>query len=115
MALHYQLEDIKVDYKSEDIWPTTQTLIFATMNVGLSSITEENWKEFYTRCKIAERIFGVWRYNDKNEECPIKPEEVKDHIGLITNASKYTNEEFMKATDKKLREEARYLLKKLED
>ena len=46
MALHYQLEDIKVDYKSEDIWPTTQTLIFATMNVGLSSITEENWKEY---------------------------------------------------------------------
>jgi|TARA_R100000482_G_scaffold102283_2_gene45307 hypothetical protein len=115
MALHYHLEDVKVDYKSDDIWPTTRALIFGTANVGLGEITEKNWKEFYIRSYIVENIHGVWRYDEDLNEIPIQPQEVKDHIGLATNASNYTKEEFMEITDKVLRERAAYHLKDLEE
>ena len=49
MALHYDLTDVKADWKSDDVWPTTHALIMGTMSVGMHSITEKNWQEFYTR------------------------------------------------------------------
>ena len=111
MALHYDLTDVKADYKSDDVWPTTYALIMGTMSVGLNSITENNWKEFYTRCYMIERIHGTWRYNSKGEPITVKPEEVKEHIGLGTNASRYTNAEFKKSIDERFREGARVMLK----
>ena len=111
MALHYDLTDVKADWKSDDVWPTTNALIMGTMSVGMNSITEKNWKEFYTRCYMIERIHGAWRYNSKGEPITVKPEEVKEHIGLGTNASRYTNAEFKKSIDERFREGARVMLK----
>ena len=111
MSLDYNLKGVKADYKSDDVWPTTRALIFATANVGLGEITEKNWKEFFIRSYIVENIHGVWRYDEDCKEMPMQPQEVKDHIGLATNATNYTKQEFMEITDRVLRERAAYSLK----
>jgi len=73
------------------------TLIWATMSVGMSEITEDNWKDFYTRMKIMGKDRSLLR-RDKNGEftVPISSQEVKDHIGLMTNASTLTKLQFLK-------------------
>ena len=111
MSLNYDLINVKADYKSDDVWPTTYALIMGTMSVGMNSITEKNWKEFYTRCYIIERVHSPWRYNSKGDPITIQPEEVKEHIGLHTNASNYSNAEFKKQVDKRFRWGADAMLK----
>ena len=73
------------------------TLIWATLSVGLSDITEKNWKDFYTRMKIMGKDRSLLR-KDKNGRytVPISAQEVKDHIGLTTNATKLTKLQFLK-------------------
>jgi hypothetical protein len=73
------------------------TLIWVTMSVGMSEITEDNWKDFYTRMKIMGKDRSLLR-RDKNGEftVPISSQEVKDHIGLMTNASTLTKLQFLK-------------------
>jgi|TARA_B100000900_G_C20240030_1_gene577498 hypothetical protein len=111
MALNYDLTKVAADYKDDAVWPTTNALIWGTMSVGLNSITEKNWKEFYTRCYMIELIHGAWRYNDKGDPIRIQPEEVKEHIGLHTNATNYSNAQFKKQIDERFRWGAHAMLK----
>ena len=73
------------------------TLIWVTMSVGMSEITEDNWKDFYTRMKIMGKDRSLLR-RDKNGgyTVPISAQEVKDHIGLTTNATRLTKLQFLK-------------------
>ena len=73
------------------------TLIWVTMSVGMSEFTEDNWKDFYTRMKIMGKDRSLLR-KDKNGgyTVPISAQEVKDHIGLMTNASTLTKLQFLK-------------------
>ncbi len=64
----------------------THCLIFATMDVGMGTITEDNAGRFYARLRIVEKLFGAKRGNDKGDVF-FTPEEVRDHIGLWTNVS----------------------------
>jgi hypothetical protein len=73
------------------------TLIWATSSVGLSEITEKNWKDFYTRMKIIGKDRSLLRRDKKGSyTVPISAQEVKDHIGLVTNATSLTKAEFLK-------------------
>ena len=73
------------------------SLIWTTMSIGMSSITEKNWKDFYTRMKLLGSDRSLLR-RDKNGNftVPISAQEVKDHIGVSTNASTLTKAEFLK-------------------
>jgi len=96
MALHYDYSKIKESTKTwepDENWdgdgePLGQmtevlnSLIWTTMSIGMSEITEKNWKDFYTRMKL----LGI----------PISSQEVKDHIGLMTNADTLTKLQFLK-------------------
>ena len=67
------------------------------MSVGMSEITEKNWKDFYTRMKLLGSDRSLLRRDkDGNFTVPISSQEVKDHIGLMTNASTLTKREFFK-------------------
>lgn len=97
MALTWSIKDIEdqdmcwvekdVDgKKSEYLNPLTETLIFMTMTVGIGEITNDNWPEFYARVKLFEKLDGPFLYKDGSDWF-IEPEDVKNHIGLSTNAT----------------------------
>lgn len=78
--------------------PVTETLIWATMSVGINHITEDNWQDFYERLYLYERVTGakLMRGARGDEKNFITPAEVYMHIGLSTNASSKTKTQFMK-------------------
>ena len=70
---------------------STENLIFLTMVVGMGSITEGNYKEFYKRVALFERLRSPVRVklNDggKYVDDPYTLEDIRQHIGLRTNVS----------------------------
>jgi len=67
------------------------------MSIGMSSITEKNWKDFYTRMKLLGSDRSLLRRDENGGyTVPISAQEVKDHIGLMTNASTLTKLQFLK-------------------
>lgn len=80
--------------------PVTKALTFATMAVGISRITEDNWKDFYNRLNMWERCAGpMLTRGDNPFHSPdnfLTPLEVYMHIGLGTNASSKTQAQFLK-------------------
>lgn len=69
----------------------TNTLIWATMSIGIGEITAKNWKEFYSRIALIEQLSGTFLYEFNPETelhdvaAPITAEQVKAHVGLTTN------------------------------
>ena len=111
MALHWDYRKIKestVTWEPDGTWdgdgePLGQmtevlhTLIWTTMSVGMDKITEKNWKDFYTRMKLIGSDRSLLRKDkDGNFTVPISAQEVKDHIGLMTNATTLTKLQFLK-------------------
>lgn len=107
MSLNWSLKDIEnfeeVCYEGEGdnlrLNPATECLIFASMNVGFGRITEKNWKNFYKRLAVYERLFGSFRvkYVDGGaERLYYTPAEIKAHIGLSTNVSDETDAAWQK-------------------
>lgn len=86
--------------QSEEEWTVTDTLIWATMIVGMREITEANAAEFYARLHIFESLNGslVFSFDENGERQPhfITPEDVMKRIGLRTNASTETFAAFTK-------------------
>lgn len=74
-----------------------ETILFHTMNVGMSSITEKNCKQFYDRVQMWEKMKGVRFYTYEGHK-PIytTKEDVQRMIGLETNASEFSKTEFLK-------------------
>jgi hypothetical protein len=111
MPLNYDYSKIKETVKTwepdgtfdedgEPLGRVTQileSLIWATMSVGMNTITEKNWKDFYTRMKLLGIDRNLLRKDDEGfYSVPISAQEVKDHIGLRTNASTLTKAEVLK-------------------
>ena len=75
--------------------PVTTTLIWATMAVGMGSITEQNAQQFYCRLAAYEKLFGPMMYRGtdwpEGQEPNITAEDVILHIGLGTNVSLETD------------------------
>lgn len=71
-------------------------LIWTTMSIGLNKITEDNWEEFYTRMYMLKLDRSLLREDENGElTIPVSPLEVKDHIGLKTNARRMDKDEFL--------------------
>lgn len=99
MSLNFDLKNIE-NYE-EKCWiddkinPRTETVIFATMWVGMGEITEDNADEFYARFKIAEKSGGPFMFMD-GEDYEFTPEDIIDHIGLRTNAGYESRQQWIK-------------------
>lgn len=105
MALNYELGKIanfkQICFQDNKMNPLTHALIFATMALGINEITKQNWKTFYSRLHLWEKVNGT--YLTKNSlPIYITAEEVKKHIGLSTNASSVTTLRFLKSFARKL-------------
>jgi hypothetical protein len=106
MALNWNVGKVKdfktVCYNADGkVNAVTETLIWASMIIGVSDITEKNAEEFFFRITMRERLHGALR-RDWSGENPVDVfvtwDEVKAHIGLGTNATNMTRAKFVKHT-----------------
>lgn len=107
MALHWNIGKVNncdsVCYcgegKERRLNPTTECLIFGTMIVGLTEITEKNWKEFHFRMAFYEKLNGGLRTDWSGGEprsITFTAQEIEEHIGLHTNAGNTTRAAWVK-------------------
>jgi hypothetical protein len=86
--------------------PLTEALVWATMHIGINSITEKNWQEFYYRLNKWERLTGTsLRVFNSEVTRYITPLEVYMHIGLYTNASSLSKKEFNEKLERNYKRE----------
>jgi len=87
----------------------TEALIWATMLLGIPQITEKNYLEVYKRNlklgKVGINFLNQWKDDDTLIKRVFTLEEIKQHIGLSTNASTRTNAAFNKNLLRILNEE----------
>jgi len=72
-------------------WAITESLIWATMGIGINTITEANAEEFHTRLMVWHRAIGV-RQGNPSERITLA--DVRKRIGLSTNATPLTKAGF---------------------
>tara|TARA_Y100001963_G_scaffold158855_1_gene260060 strand:- start:1956 stop:2306 length:351 start_codon:yes stop_codon:yes gene_type:complete len=77
----------------------TDALIWGGFDIGYGQITNKNWKQYYKRVQVIEKLFGsyVYTYND-NSRTPyyLTEKDIKKRIGLSTNHSNISNTKFWK-------------------
>ena len=90
----------------------TGALIEATMAVGMNSITARNYKTFHRRLGEWSQAARGWFLHDWNKhvnhrhgervECEYNPslDDVRQHVGLATNADTLTATQFQQKLDK---------------
>ena len=116
MSLNYDLQNVTADYKSDEGWAVANALIWGTMSVGMHSITEKDWQEFYTRAHMIQTIHGGWLWDHKTKKTRhVTADEVRSFIGLRTNATNYTNAQFKNSIDRRLREQAQQMLRMVKE
>ncbi len=95
MSLNWNIEKCKSwqQLNTDSEWPITSSLIWATMAVGISTITKINAEEFHRRLALYENQNGFY-LSRNGKPSPIALEDVKRRIGLSTNASTLTKAEF---------------------
>lgn len=79
--------------------PTTDTLVWATVTIGMGSITAKTIDEFYRRITFVENLRGPMRHkhiNGKPESLYFTYEEIERRIGLTTNVSTESWASFVK-------------------
>lgn len=104
MGLNWSVEKVKdretVCFYQKDgeqyLKAKTESLIFYSMSCGYSSITEKNVATVAARVLAMERIFGASVTNGDGTKAPITVQDIKDHIGLSTNASNETEASWRK-------------------
>jgi len=72
---------------------TTNTLIWASLLVGLPEVSEANAERWFKRLATIEAHNGAYRTRD-GEDVFFTLEEVKAHVGLSTNVSRETDAKF---------------------
>jgi hypothetical protein len=89
MSLNYNLSKV-ADFDaitSEKQWPTTQSIIFECIAVGLSGLDAKNLQEFKIRSDFWRKLEGL-------DLIPV--EELQKRIGLTVNVVKETWTQFVK-------------------
>ena len=71
--------------------PTFEGLMLGTLVIGMPNLNEKTVDEFVWRMNFATRLNGVWSRE-------IDAEFLKPFMGLKTNATQYTRNQFIKKT-----------------
>lgn len=122
MALNWSLKDIK-DHENvcwigegddSQMNPVTESLIFATISIGIPKISKENCTEVFARLTMLETIYGP-PFQAKDGPASYTLEDVRKHIGLGTNATPFTKAKFHGNITRIMRERANAALRKAEE
>jgi len=96
MPLTWDATEVRdFDTLTDDERVTLNSLIFASMPVGIQHITEDNAREFYARVSFWEKVNGAYRMNEDGD-VPFTADDVRRFIGLRTNVSTITAAQFRK-------------------
>lgn len=120
MALHWDVSAIVAREGEDFVWPmeregdeesrrlngAIECVIWATIFVGMSRITEANWATFAARTRAWER--GVGHLSGSGE--PLPADLFRRCVGLTTNASPKSLTAFEKDLGKAVLREAKRLL-----
>jgi len=109
-----------------DVKPFLKGLIFSGGMVALSSITFKNVGEWYARLKLCEEMYSTFLTSEYVEEedtykdKPVEAKELVKYIGLHTNHSTLTRNQWIKNVIRNQRvdltaTQMQYRLKKLEE
>ena len=141
MPLNYDISDIAMykdnfdeaytEYKQfgdthKDVKPRLKGLIFSGGMVALGSITYKNVSEWYVRLKLCEEMYSTFLTSEYVEEedtykdKPVEAKELVKYIGLHTNHSTLTRNQWIKNVIRNQRvdltaTQMQYRLKKLEE
>ena len=108
MALRYELGKIhnwEECLEKNSPLPLTTAIIWASMAIDMGKITKENYKEFYTRTAMWERVFGPFLMMPQGER-RITQQEIERYIGLVTNVRERSSLQFNKKIGSLVREQA---------
>ena len=92
----------------------TDSLIWASMSIGMGSITKTNWREFYLRM-LLDPFSRVHREAHIGKGDVIGPQDVYNHIGLRTNASSKTRAQYLKQLYEREEDGYRSTFRRLEE
>jgi len=96
--------------------PITEVLIWGTMPVGISKISDSNYVDFYKRLKCLEQtgIYLLTSFDDENNVVNSNPslEDIYFHRGLSTNVTRYTEKQFCKQLGERVLEDVTQNIKK---
>jgi hypothetical protein len=105
MALNWDVtgvenwEELFSKNEEDEMTKIYERVLMFTLTIGVRNITDKNWKKFFDRVYMWERIKGANYYSDtenNRKEVYIKEEDVKRMIGLKTNASEFSKTEYLK-------------------
>lgn len=129
MALHYDYSDVPdvealhnigpdafpkgtpEDTKGDEEFAITQALIWLTMSLGISKITEANAEKFATRLAMWQDVHGA-SMRRGGEDFFLTYDHVIRRVGLGTNASAKTDAVFRKQLVAELEKQATYKVSK---
>jgi hypothetical protein len=89
-------------HEQDTEWVKTETLVWATMAIGISGITEDNWPEFWARFDYYNRLVRI-----DHTRSGITASDVERRIGLFTNGDNKTEAQFIKTLGAMLIQDAR--------
>jgi hypothetical protein len=97
MGLNYNLSKISnwktVCLEGQNLNACTQALLWASLQVGMPTITAKNFREFFSRISEVEQAFGAMRGNDVGPMF-FTETEIEAHIGLSVNVRPETRAAF---------------------
>lgn len=102
MALHWDITKCENSdsLTTDEQWPVTRHIIWATMFVGMGRITEENIETFAKRVMAHDKVAGPFlsRWDDDGKKEDYFPgfEEIRKYIGLSTNVTTISDDKFYK-------------------
>lgn len=99
MSLNFDYTQVEgFDQMDENERVTGDSLVWATMAVGINHISKENAQEFFTRVSAVEMLSGAYRHSSTGPApgpLYFTPEDVLRFVGLRTNASVLTKAKFL--------------------
>lgn len=85
--------------KYKDTAPIPKSVVFMTLAIGMPLITEKNYKEFWRRTDIHQRLYGgLFKIANQKEnrwdDLLLTQDDIIHYIGLRTNAPSKTKQKF---------------------
>lgn len=116
MSLNYNYSAVPEQYTvspfdKDRIHPVTNYLIWSSLLTGVGSITKSNYQEVYRRVAVLQKLNGSdIQYLDPLTKdlvsIYVTLDDIKNHIGLWTNASTMTPSQFDKHIMERLSRDA---------
>lgn len=74
----------------------TEVIIWASLIINIDKITKKNYKDYYNRINIYEKLVHTCLLDNNNNEYYLTLQDIKNRIGLKTNVTNKSDSAFMK-------------------